>query len=81
LTNNGFELKQVKGLSNPAAVMLQDLLLPLVYKDQKKNKISQKVVLPKQSALSLPVKDTGVEEAYLVYVRNKGGTSGLIACF
>ncbi len=81
VTENGLELKDVKGLSNPVAFILHNMILPFLGKDLKKSKAVQKIVFAKQQDSEVEVSQSGVNQAYLVFVRNKGALIGLVAAF
>jgi len=81
VTENGLELKDVKGLTNPVAFVLHNMILPFLGKDLKKSKAVQKIFFTNKQEFDFEVTQSGITQAYLVFVRNKGALIGLVAAF
>jgi two-component system, cell cycle response regulator len=79
-SDNGLELKDVKGITTVVAQQYADAFLTLITKHQALNRLLVKVRLdvPPGEADSDP---NGITEAYLIFVRNKGTLLGVVVAF
>lgn len=81
LAEGQLEVKEVKGLTNRVAMHYRDSLLACVTKQQSNNQLVTRLRIKEIPAAVSGGVNSGITEAYLVFVRNKGVLQGFVAVF
>jgi len=76
-----FELQDIKGLPEPVAVYFKDVIRSCISKNIPGNRMMTRVQFSEKSATLSDVRESGIEEAYLVFVRSRGILQGIIVAF
>ena len=81
LAEGHLEVKEVKGLTNRVAMHYRDTLLASVTKHQSPNHLVTRMRVKEMPAALSGGANSGITEAYLIFVRNKGVLQGFVAVF
>ena len=81
LSDGQLDLKEVKGLTNSVAMHYRDIMLVCVAKHLSNNHIMTRLRLDEMPTAVSDGIDTGITEAYLIFVRTKGVLQGFVAVF
>ena len=81
LAEGHLEVKEVKGLTNRVAMHYRDTLLASVTKHQSPNHLVTRMRVKEMPAALSGGVNSGITEAYLIFVRNKGVLQGFVAVF
>lgn len=81
LADGQLDLKEIKGLSNSAAMHYRDILLASVSRHQTHNHLMTRIRLKEIPATVADGIDSGINQAYLVFVRTKSALQGFVAVF
>ncbi len=79
--DNSFELFNVKGITNQVAEHIKDVVLACATRNVPANRPMLRVQFSEKSAAFSGVTESGIEEAYLIFVRCKGELQGIIVAF
>ncbi len=81
LAEGHLEVKEVKGLTNRVAMHYRDTLLASVTKHQSPNHLVTRMRVKEMPAALSGGVNSGITEAYLIFVRNNGVLQGFVAVF
>ena len=81
LADGQLDLKEVKGLTNSAAMYYRDTILACVAKHLAHNHLMTRLRLKEMPDTVSAGMDSGISEAYLIFVRTKGVLQGFVAVF
>lgn len=80
-SDNSIELYEIKGVSNPVAEHFKEVILANIAKNLPGNRLMTRIQFSEKST-SLPgIRESEIEEAYLIFVRSKGILRGIIVVF
>jgi len=78
---SGLELCEVKGLSKDMAEHYTNVIMASINKNILGNRLMMDIQFSEKTANVAGINETGIEEAYLFFVRNRGALQGVVVVF
>jgi len=76
-----FELQDVKGVTDTVAEYFKEVILSCISKNIPGNRLVTRIQFSEKSAAVPGIHESGIEEAYLIFLRSKGILQGIIVAF